>query len=198
MREDEIVRELRELERMGQQQQQARKQARRNRRYVFAVVFNENANQAADYNEPAVPKTVKVTVDRPFYAAELQACVRVVGSIASQGVTTNVFDVPLGVAAQITNGNLSTYADGLFDFFWSLRDSFGDREWTKGKQPSGVLESSVLGGLALPKRQYCPAGTEISLDIEPLYVFIGTVTGEGYSITTKSFTVEFSIVGYEL
>jgi hypothetical protein len=107
-----------------------------------------------------------------------------------------VFNVPLGIITQITNLNLTTM--GVFDFFWSLRDSFGDREWTKGKQPSAVLESSALGPFQLPRRQYLPAGTEVTLDIEPLFVVLGTLSGEGLSVVLQSIQVEFSMVGYEV
>lgn len=192
----EVAQELRALEASAQQRQAARG-ARTNRRYVFNTAFNQAANTAVGTASgiPAIPQTAKVVIDRPFYAASLEACIRIVGSTSLSGGTTEQFNVPLG------NGNLSTLigltSQSIFDFFWSLRDSFGDREWTKGKIPSWTLESSVLGPLQLPRRQFCPAGTEVTLEIEPLYVVIGTVSGEGYSVSVQAVYLEFSIVGYE-
>lgn len=186
----EIAQELRDLEKAAQKRQAARA-ARKNRRYTLNVLFDTDTS----VGQPA-PKEAKVTVDRAFYCAQLEACLRVIGSTSQSGSTLDVFNVPLGVIYDISA--LSLYTIGVFDYFWSIRDSFGDREWTKGKQPSSVLESSVVSPFQLPRRQYLPAGTEVTLEIEPLFAVIGTLTGEGYAVSLRSIEVEFSMVGYEV
>lgn len=195
-----IAQEMRDLDALAQRRL-AKRLGRRNKRYVFNLVFDELAAVGAAAGTPAIPKTARVTVGKPFYCASMDVCVRVIGSSSINGGATSVFNVPLGTMLSGTGSVIENiYALGalnVFDFFWSIRDSFGDREWTKGKQPSAILESAV-GPLQLPRRQFVPAGTEVSLEIEPLYVLAGTtLSGEALSVTIKSIQLEFSLVGYE-
>lgn len=192
---DEVAKELRALE-SSTQKTIAAKRARRNRRYVATCSFEDLEGAGDELTASPIQKSARITVDRPFYCASLEACLRIIGSSSVNGGASEVFDVPLTTIVSIDDLAIATL--GVFDFFWSIRDSFGDREWTKGKQPSAILESTPMGPLQLPKRQYLPAGTEVIVDIDPLFCLAGsTISGEGLSIVIKSILVEMSFVGYE-
>lgn len=189
----EIAADMRTLAKLTQQQKAAR-ETRLNRRYVFSVEFTADTADVGPAGNPSVAKTSVVTIDRPFYCASLEACIRITGSTSDDGAALDIFDVPL----TLINEEVTTSFLGVFDFFWSIRDSFGDREWTKGKQPSAVLETTVFGPLFLPRRQYLPAGTEVTVEIEPLYALVESIEGEGIEVDIRALEVEISLVGYEV
>jgi hypothetical protein len=191
----DIAAELRALEKAAQQDNAARG-ARRNRRYVTSISFTTPTTNIGPYANPSVAKSSSISIGDPFYCASLECCMRVIGSATTDGGGVDVFDVPLTVFDQ---GVLPLSSSiGIFDFFWSIRDSFADREWTKGKQPSAMLETTAFGPLHLPRRQFLPAGTEVTVEIEPLYAVIEPLVGEGVDVVIRSVSVEFCLVGYEV
>lgn len=141
--------------------------------------FRPKAYQFSFSFEPgdktAVTQTLAISEGKSFRAHQLSSSFSIVGQTAVD--TDGGGTLGAGQVANITAGYSCTANNQgpsnrqrFFDFFWRLRDTSGDHEFTTGgMQPSVMLCGGHAAPLSLPVPMNIASNAQLAMDIVPIY-----------------------------
>ncbi len=153
-----------------------------NKRYSIDISFDPG-----DLN----PQEQSVTVDSGtvFRCAYVESFLRAIGT-DDDPYTGN----PITVEATLPwKDRLAT-----FDYFWRVRDTGTDREWTDRPQPSLFFGGAYAGPLWLPRRNILGGGSTIFVEIKPFLSLVDHVGSFFSAGTIEQFILQVSFVGHEV
>lgn len=157
-----------------------------------ARVRRYSVDIAVDAGSGTQPKTGQVTVKRGtiFRCAYVESFVRAVGT-APDPFT----------AADTTVQTTLCWRERLrsFDYFWRVRDSGSDREWSDQPQPAMFSGGGQLGPLWLPRRVVLGGNTVITVQVDP-FRNRNDYGANGFFATgtVEQYIVQMSFVGHEV